>query len=264
MRSLYHVTAQPTQTGIQRLRALDQREEQARQLRVPLDAGPSEHRFSRLLALFLDDELNGFLQVLSGDPQCSETILRELEEAELLRAARDSRRASALPTSPAREALFARRVQLAEAALRRIQVGQPTQPRARLARAAGSGGPAEEVTPTPADPPLGPPAPAALPAPPPTSCPPERLVATCCRLHVEHQAQSTGTGFRGPPHYFGPNRTDETKKNQAELNRRRTAGLCFKCPMANVQDVPFRECTLHGALAPPGGKPPTVGRTLRA
>lgn len=62
-----HVTAQPAQTGAQRLRTLDQREEQARRLRVPLDAGPAEHRFSRLLPLFLADELDRFLLMLSGE-----------------------------------------------------------------------------------------------------------------------------------------------------------------------------------------------------
>ena len=48
---MFHVTAQPTQSWAQRLLALDQHEEQARQLLVPLDAWPAETRFSRVLAL---------------------------------------------------------------------------------------------------------------------------------------------------------------------------------------------------------------------
>ena len=79
---MFHVTAQPTQSGAQRLLALDQREEQARQLRVPLDAGPAETRFSRVLALFLDEELNPFLSELTADPRCSEEALRQLEGAD--------------------------------------------------------------------------------------------------------------------------------------------------------------------------------------
>jgi hypothetical protein len=88
---LLHITAQPTQSEALRLLALDQREERARQhrVRVPLDAGPWETHFRRVLAL----------------------LLRESPDA--------TGRASLSPTSPAREALFAARVQLAasEAAL---------------------------------------------------------------------------------------------------------------------------------------------------
>ncbi len=70
LRAMFHVTAQPTQSGGQRLLALYQREEQALQYRVPLDAGPSESRFSRVLALFLPEELNCFLCDLTEDPRC--------------------------------------------------------------------------------------------------------------------------------------------------------------------------------------------------
>ena len=73
----------PTQSGAQRLLALDQREEQARQLRVPWMPGRRNPRFSRVMTLFLDDELKPFLtgSKLTADPRCSEEALRQLKEA---------------------------------------------------------------------------------------------------------------------------------------------------------------------------------------
>jgi hypothetical protein len=115
---MFHVFPQPTQSGAQRLLALDQREEQARQHLVPWDAGQNEHRFSRVLALFLQEELNSFLGELTAYPRCSEEALRQLEESKDLTAFNAAGRASLLQTSPSRaEALFAICVQLAEAAL---------------------------------------------------------------------------------------------------------------------------------------------------
>ncbi len=115
LRVMYQVTAQPTQSGAQRLLALDQHEEQAHW--VPRDAGPYKTRFSRVLALFLPEELNPFLGEHTADSRCSEEALRQLEETSDLRAAPNAAgRESLAPTSPAREALFAIRVQLAEAA----------------------------------------------------------------------------------------------------------------------------------------------------
>ena len=68
----------------------------------------------------------------------------------------------------------------------------------------------------------------------------------------------------GPPHYFGDNKDEARKtKNQAELKRRRAAGYCFKCRVADVKDLPFLECLLHGALASDPSQP-TVGQTLAA
>ena len=269
LRAMYHVPVHPTQTGAQRLMALNLREEQARYLRVPIDAGPAEHRFSRVLALFRDEELTAFLATLTADKTCSDDTLRRLEEATPLSSDLDGRRTSTTRTSPAREALFALRVELAEAALRRIQVSPPGPPRARLARAAGCTDsaaehpdPAEGRT-APSDP-LGSPAAATSRDAQPSSTPlaHDQLVAICCRLTAEHTVQSIGTGFAGPPHYFGPNQDDATKsKNTAELKRRRAAGVCFKCRMTDVTDVPFLDCPLHGARAPPGSNPATVGRT---
>ena len=82
--TMLHVTAQPTQNVARHLLALDQRVEQVRKLRVPLDAGPAETRFSRVMALFLDDELNPFLSdltVTAAGPQCSEEVLRQRRRA---------------------------------------------------------------------------------------------------------------------------------------------------------------------------------------
>ena len=263
LRAMYQVTAQPTQSGAQRLLALDQREEQARQHRVPRDAGPFETRFSRVLALFLPEELNPFLGELTADSRCSEEALRQLEETSDLHAAPDAvGRASLAPTSPAREALFAIRVQLAEAALRRLQAPSAGPARARLARTEGATEPhPDHSAGTRHAPPPAAPTPAA-------SCPPagisEEYIARCCRLTAEHTVQAAGTGFVGPPHYFGDNKDDARKaKNQAELKRRRAAGYCFKCRISDVKDLPFLECPLHGALAS-DPSPPTVGRTLAA
>ncbi len=113
------------------------------------------------------------------------------------------------------------------------------------------------------------PSPASAPAPPPAASSlsagiSDDYVASCCRVTTEHAAQSTGTGFVGPPHYFGDNEDATRKaKNQVELKRRRAAGYCFKCRMNDVKEVPFLECSLHGALAS-APNAPTVGRTREA
>lgn len=266
LRAMYAVAPSPTQSGSDRLRALDESEERARQHRVPRDAGPCETRFSRVLALFLPEELKLFLGELTADPRCSEAALRQLEESSDLAAAAGGR-ASLAPTSPAREALFAARVQLAEAALRRVQMlpaGPPRPvPQARVAYAAGSpedgpiSSPEEDprpVTPSPSPPP---PAPATGPA---------DYSARCCRVAAEHALHSAGNGFSGPPHYFGDNAdADRKAKNQAELRRRRAAGFCFKCRMTDVKEVPFLECPLHGALASaPNARTVARSKTARA
>ena len=118
-RAMYQALANPDLGGAQRLRELTQREERARQHRVPYHVGPHEARFSRVLALFTDTEVNGFFNELSANARCSETALRHLEET--MEASDDfgpARDSSLCPTSPEREALFALRVELAEAALR--------------------------------------------------------------------------------------------------------------------------------------------------
>jgi len=257
LRALYHVTPQPTQSGAQRLLALDQREQQALQHRVPRDAGPNETRFCRVLALFLPEELSPFLSELTADPRCSEEALRQLEETPALFEDPDAAgRASFMPTSPAREALFAARVQLAEAALRRIQAPPAAPTRARLARADGSTASLSDPAPAPTS---------TVPPPPATACAssgvPDDYIARCSRVTAEHAAQSTGTAFVGPPHYFGDNE-DPTRrtKNQAEMKRRRANGLCFKCRMSDIKEVPFLECPLHGALAS-DAQAAAVGRT---
>ncbi len=87
-----------------------------------------------MLALLLPDELNPFLWELTADPHCSEKALRQLEESNNLTASDTAGRASLLPTSPSRGALFAIRVQLAEAALQRIPALAAGHTRARPAR----------------------------------------------------------------------------------------------------------------------------------
>ena len=191
-----------------------------------------------MLALFLPDELNSFLGELTADPRCSEEALRRLEEHDDLPAAPDTGgRASLAPTSPAREDLFFLRVQLAEAALRRIPAPTAGPTLARLATTEGTTDP----LPTPAA--GAPPAVSPLPPPSPSCGIPADYVARCSRLTADYTAQSAGTGFVGPPHYFGDNKDDDRRaRNQAELRRRRAANLCFKCRVADVKDIPFLEC----------------------
>ena len=111
LRALSNVTAQPTNCGAQPgLLALDEREAQARQHRVPRDAGPAECRFSRLLALFLDDELNSFLGELTADPRCCEESFRKLGEAADSADGHANGRCSLAPTTTAQKTLFAIRV----------------------------------------------------------------------------------------------------------------------------------------------------------
>ena len=198
LRAVYQVNPLPTQSGAQRLLTLDHREEQARQHRVPRDAGPFETRFSRVLALFLPAELNHFLGELTADNRCSEEALRQLEETpDLFEAPDATGRASLAPTSPARETLFSARVQLAEAALRRIPAPASGPERARLARTEGSSESPTSLEPQPAMPPP------VTPSPPAGY--PDDYLARCSRVATEHATQSTGGGFAGPPHYFGDN-----------------------------------------------------------
>jgi hypothetical protein len=44
------------------------------------------------------------------------------------------------------------------------------------------------------------------------------------------------------------------------MKRRRANGLCFKCRMSDIKEVPFLECPLHGALAS-DAQAAAVGRT---
>ena len=260
LRAMYHVIPHPTQSGAQRLLALDQREQQALQHRVPRDAGPHETRFCRVLALFLPEELSPFLSELTADSRCSEETLRQLEEDPALFEDPDAAgRASFMPTCPAREALFAARVQLAEAALRRIQAPPPAPTRARLARADGGGAALADPSPEPSSTVTPPPLPPAAARSPPGI--PDDYSARCSRVTSEHATQSTGTEFVGPPHYFGDNEDSSRRaKNQAEMKRRRANGFCFKCRLSDVKEVPFLECPLHGALAS-DAQAATVGRT---
>ena len=259
-RAMYQASANPDLGGAQRLRELTQREERARQHRVPYHVGPHEARFSRVLALFTDTEVNGFFNELSANACCSETALRQLEETmaspDDFGPARDS---LLCQTSPEREALFALRVELAEAALRRIQPRHPSGGHPRAARVLLSEG--SPTPPTPA--PVGPLPSASQPIPPHPAVSLPDHTAQCLQLTTERLTAVQGRGFTGPPHYFGDNEDKKRKdQNRTEFDRRKQLGWCFKCMPRDLQQVPFLECPLHGARAAPTQPPAaTVPRT---
>ena len=251
----WHVQTNYALPGPHRLRLLNQKEERARQHRVPLNPGEKESRFYKLLDLFAPAERSRFLSELTANAQCSEKALRQLEE--LTAAAGHSTslgpsRASLLePPSPDREALFAMRVELAEAALNRLQPSQPAsrerQANARVLRTDEAQAPFDAPSSgTPRGAPPTPPPPATPSSPPPGG---DSSQAEC-RLLKERLAAINGRGFSGPPHYFGDNEDPaRKKKNHDEFSRRRSGGLCFKCTQAEVTSCPFLECPRHGAEA---------------
>ena len=226
-RAMYHASANPDLGGAQRLRDLTQREERARQHRVPYHVGPHEARFSRVLALFTDTEINGFFNELSANTHCSETALRQLEETMESPDDFGPARDSALgPTSPEREELFALRVELAEAALRRIQP-RPSGGNPRAARVLLSEGSSGSPT-LPAQAPVcstfSPP----IPPQPAVNLPDH--TAQCLQLTTERLSAVQGRGFNGPPHYFGDNGDTKRKaQNRTEFERSKQLGLYFKC-----------------------------------
>ena len=67
----------------------------------------------------------------------------------------------------------------------------------------------------------------------------------------------------GPRCFEDKQEANPKAKNQAELKRCWAAGSCFKCRVsrANVTNLPFLECPLHGAQASDPDQL-TVGRTL--
>ncbi len=251
-RDMWHIPMDFTLGGAQRLRLMNQLEERARQLRVPLAPGPCECRYYRLLEGVSPSESQRLFSEFTANPRCSEKALRQLEEAAdhaghptTGGASRDSLLS---PVNPAREALFALRVELTEAFLHRILspgAGSSRDRPARVLRA--SGHPVEPSSPGTA--------PQAPPTPRDSEVPlrPNPAVAADtaeCRLLSERLEHIDGRGFKGPPQYFGPNSDSDTKKrNQAEFSRRRNSGLCFKCTMSDVTACPFIECPRHGAAA---------------
>jgi len=251
--------------GSQRLLALDQIEERARQYRVPFHPGPKEARFCKLLALFSPSERNQFLAELTANPHCSEAALRQLEESAPSAGDKDGlgpARASLLePPSLAREALFALRVELAEAALHRIQPRRPSGQQARPAHVLLTSG-----TPSGSPPPPLPATPAPIPPPPQTA--PSAVGADMaeCRILTERLTELGGRGFKGPPHYFGDNLDpDRRKRNAAEFVRRRDRGLCFKCTPDELgaHDCPFLQCPRHGVEATRSGVAATAPSVRR-
>ena len=228
LRAWYHIRAQPTQSGAQRLFARDEREEQARQHRVPRDAGPAECRCRRLLALFHDDELNSFLGEMTGDTRCCDESLRKLEES--------ANSADGHATVAARSRRLPRNG-------RRCSPSGFSWLRLPSADSTPLPGPHGSARPAPRGPqpslsrvclvfttPAGCSTVRADVPPPPTAYS-AAFVATCCCLTAEHQEQAPGHCFVGQPHSVGDNKDAPIKtKNQAEFTRRRAAGHCFLVP----------------------------------
>ena len=192
LRALCHVTAQQTQSGAQRLLALDQREEQARCHRVP--------RFSQLLALSLDGELDSFLSEVRTDTRRCEETRRQLEESADSAVGPATDRGSPALTSVEMDTLFTIRFQLAEAALGRILARSTGLPQACPAQAEGLR-PSQQSR-----------------HPPPTAHT-AAFFATCCRLTTEAQDWAHGTASRGCPAASGTTRTQlprtKTSRNKS-------------------------------------------------
>lgn len=269
-RDTWHVTINPAlQGGPDRLRVFNQREECARQHRVPVNLGANESRFYKLLDLFTPSERARLYAELTANAQCSERALRQLEESAGGDCAGLGPPRASLLVQPSldREALFALRVELTEAALNRIPAPTPTQSRDRPARVLLADG----ASPSPPSVHLDSSATPGAPSPPPpipaTTLPAPEAAAECRVLHDRLKAID-GRGFHGPPQYFGTNDDpDSKKKNLAEFSRRKNAGLCFKCTQADVTPCPFLECPRHGTAAVRSGSAkgaPSVRRARNA
>jgi len=255
-RDTWRIQVDLSQGGAQRLRALDLLEERARQQRVPRAPGPHECRFYHLLDILSPSESNRLFSELTANSQCSEKTLRQLEESGDLpghTAGFGPPRHSLLaPPTPAREALFALRVELTEAFLHRILPSTRGPSRDRPARVFQTSGLPAESTPTSAsaEPVKTPHTMAASPSPTPAVT---EAQAECMVL-TDRLAAVDGQGFRGPPEYFGTNADpDKKKQNHAEFTRRRQHGLCFKCTPADVTAGSFRSCPRHGIAAVQSG-----------
>ena len=118
------------------------------------------------------------------------------------------------PTTTLRETLFAIRLQLAEAALRRLQARSLGPPRVRLAKAEGP------RLPQPSLPRLRHPRRLQT---RPCRPPPDGRLRRLCRHVLPPDSGAPGTGAR-----------------------RKAAGHCFKCSVGDVTDVPFLDCPIHG------------------
>jgi hypothetical protein len=250
-------------SGAQRLRVLNQLEERARQLRVPCAPGPCECRYYFLLEAVSDSESQRLFAEFTANPLCSEKALRRLEEeadpASHPAGFGPSRSSLLGSPTPAREALFALRVELTEAFLHRIlppSVGGHHDRPARVLRAAGLG----DALPPPlvgaaSGPPVAPPSPAtSATLAPATGADLPDAAESRCLLLTERLDAIEGTGFKGPPQYFGANADPEKKKrNQAEFSRRRTHRLCFKCTQSDLTASHFLDCPRHGTAATRSG-----------
>jgi hypothetical protein len=238
-----------------------------------------ECEFYTMMTFFSPGETPRFLSELTANDQCSEAALRALEESEvsasLAASLGASRTSCAGQPSLAREALFALRVKLAEAALHRLQsrlpaATSPAQARVRLV----DGGPHPAPQPCPPGPAphsllalppppgWGPPGGMGLPYPAPGAV--GEAPAECLLLVEERQAAIQAG--KPPPFYFGDNRDPARKKqNMAEFIRRRNLGLCFKCTQADIvgTTTPFLMCPRHGSEAVRAGTAATAPSVRR-
>ena len=262
--AVYRLPSHYHMSGAQRLFALEERREHARDYFVPRNPGPSECEFCQVLDLFGPHELPAFLAELTANAECNEAALQRREELDLGTTATaegwgPSRSSLLGPPSADREELFALRVRLAKAALQRIPA-TPSSNRDRSARACLTAG--HPQPPTSATP-------GSLPAPPtPNSCPPppvppalpnltETAEAQCCVLRDRTRDLERST--RNPPHYYGANTDPKNKaRNSQEFHLRKSHQRCFRCTLSDVKPVHFNECPLHGVQAALAGTAPSA------
>lgn len=252
---MYRLSPNYSTSGAQRLFALEERREHARDYFVPRNPGPYENEFCQVLDLFGPHELPAFLAELTANAECNEAALRRREELDMGAATTSdgwgpSRASLWGPPSSEREELFALRVRLAKAALQRIPATPPSN-RDRSARACitdGHTSPQTLATPSSSQ---APPAPSSCPSPP---VPPalmnltEASEAQCCVLRDRTRDLERST--KNPPHYYGANTDPQNKlRNSQEFNLRKSRQRCFRCTLSDVKPVHFNECPLHGVQA---------------
>ena len=256
--AIYRLPPNYTMSGGQRLFALDERREHARDFFVPRNPGPYESEFCQVLDLFSPHELPAFLAELTANAECNEAALRQREELDMGATTTGdgwgpSRSSLFGPPSSERETLFALRVRLAKVALQRIPA-IPSSNRDRPARACVTDGSAT---------------PGGLPAPPATSpgstppVPPPLVTLTasseaqCCVLRVRTHDLERST--KKPPHYYGTNTDPQNKiRNSQEFHLRKTRQRCFRCTLSDVKPVHFDDCPLHGVQATLAGTAPSA------
>lgn len=257
--AIYRLRTNYNLGGKQRLLALEELHEQARDYFVPLNPGPAECEFCQLLDLFNRDsrEYTNFLAELTANPECNEAALRRREEldmgaAEAAAGWGPSRASLLVPPSLEREALFKLRNVLGRASLLRLepptQAFPPPGSAGRQARACLTEGhqPPPSLTPSDLLPPLTPGDPP--PQPPGFGAPTDSAEARCRVL--QDRTRDLERSTKNPPHYYGDNSDPQRKaKNAKEFQLRKTNKHCFKCRLSDAKQIHFNECPLHGVKA---------------